>query len=246
MEQVYETIGIGYVGSRRPDSRIEKAIFRALGDASTVVNVGAGTGNYEPVDRRVVAVEPALQMLAQRSADQPPAVRAVAEALPFPDHAFDAALAIFTLHHWSDYSAELSEMRRVARRQLIVMFEPALSHESWLIDYFPDALSLPSEVRAPGVDEIRSRLEVQSVAPWLIPADCTDGFAGAYWRRPEAYLDASVRAGISSLAQLAPEVAALGVSRLERDLTSGVWDARYGHLRSLDEFDLGYRLVVAG
>ena len=246
MKQVYEAIGVGYAGARRSEPRIEAIISRALGDARTVLNVGAGTGNYEPVDRRVVAVEPALEMLAQRSTGQPPAVRGVAEALPFHDHAFDAALATFTLHHWSDCSVGLSEMRRVAGRQVIVLFEPAMNHRFWLIDYFPAALSLPSEVRAPGVEEIKVHLAVQSVTPLLIPADCTDGFAGAYWRRPEAYLNSSIRASISGLAQLSPEVAALGASRLERDLASGAWDARYGHLRSLTEYDIGYRLVVAG
>ena len=170
MKQVYETIGVGYAGARRPDPRIQELINRSLGDARTVLNVGAGTGNYEPVDRRVVAVEPALEMLAQRPADRPPAVRAVAEALPFPNYAFDAALATFTLHHWIDCSAGLSEMRRVAGRQVILLFEPAMNHRFWLIDYFPEALSLPSEVRAPGVEEIKVQLAVQSVTPLLIPA----------------------------------------------------------------------------
>ncbi len=245
MKQVYEAIGIGYAQARSADPRIEQIISRALGGARTVVNVGAGTGNYEPADRWVVAVEPALEMLSQRPANAHPAVRAIAEALPFPDHAFDAALATFTLHHWRDYSAGLSEMRRVALRQVIVLYEPAMSHEFWLTDYFPEMLSLPSEVRAPGVRAIRDYLDVQSVAPLPIPADCSDGFSGSYWRRPEAYLDPSVRAGISSIAQLSTEVAALGTAQLEQDLASGAWDARYGHLRSLPEYDLGYRLVVA-
>ena len=133
----------------------------------------------------------------------------------------------------------------MARRQVIVLFEPIETSQFWLNDYFLEAQPLPSEVRAPGVAQIKDSLDVRSIEPLLIPADCTDGFAGAYWRRPEAYLDPAVRDGISSLAQLSPEAAAKGVSRLEQDLTSGEWAARYGFLRSLSEYDLGYRMVIA-
>ena len=216
MKQGHEAIGVGYAQARSPDPHIRALISRALGDAHTVMNVGAGTGNYEPAGRRVMAVEPALEMLGHRPANGHPAVRAVAQALPFFDHAFDAALATLTLHHWNDYPAALSEMRRVAQKQVILLYEPSMTCEFWLIDYFPEALSLPSEVRAPGVEEIRACLEVQTVTPLPIPADCADGFAGAYWARPEAYLDPSIRTGISSLAQLSPEVAARDTSRLDR------------------------------
>ena len=246
IDQVYETIGLGYAAARRPDRRLAQIIRAALGDARTVVNVGAGTGNYEPRDRRVVAVEPAVEMLVQRPADAAPAVRAVAEALPFRNLAFDAALAILTLHHWSDLSVGLEELRRVARRQIILLFEPALNRRFWLWDYFPQALTLASDAEAPGVADLGNRLKVRSVTPVPIPADCTDGFAGAYWCRPEAYLEASVREGISSLAQLPPEEAARCAARLASDLASGAWDTRYGALRAMPEYDLGYRLVVAG
>ena len=244
--QLYETICTGYAAVRRPDARIERLIHAALGDARTVVNVGAGTGNYEPVDRRVVAVEPSVEMLAQRPPDAAPAVQAVAEALPFSDLTFDAALATLTLHHWSDLSAGLGELRRVAQRQIILLFEPSMNHRFWLWDYFPQALTMASDVEAPGVADLRNRLQIRSVTTVPIPADCTDGFAGANWRRPEAYLEASVREGISSIAQLPPEVAALGAGHLARDISSGTWDSRYGALRALTEYDLGYRLVVAG
>ena len=137
-------------------------------------------------------------------------------------------------------------MRRVARRQVILLFEPTMSDQLWLFDYFPESRSLPSEVSVPRVEKVRDYLNVQFVPPLLIPADCTDGFAGAYWRRPEAYLDPAARDGISSQAQLSPEAAARGVSRLEQDITSGRWDSHYGFLRSLPEYDLGYRLVIAG
>lgn len=243
---LYETIGTGYAQKRRADPRIAQAIWGALGAARTVVNVGAGTGNYEPTDRFVVAVEPARAMLAQRAAPQAPVVRAVAEALPFPDLAFDVALATFTLHHWGDLAAGLRELRRVARRQVIVLNEPAIGRRFWLAAYFHDAPMVPSEERAPSIADIERVLRVWSVQPLLIPADCTDGFIGAYWARPEAYLDGAVRAGMSTLAQLPPEAVERGISRLARDLANGAWDARYGHLRTLPSYDVGYRLVICG
>ena len=243
---MYESIGAGYAAARRPDPRIQRLIFAALGDARSVVNVGAGAGNYEPKDRRVVAVDPSLTMIAQRRTGAGPAVRAVAEALPFDDQTFDAALATFTLHHWTDLKDGLTELRRVARRQVILLFEPSYSEQFWLVEYFPECLSLPSEIGAPGVDDVRAHLDVHTVIPVPVPADCTDGFAGAYWRRPEVYLDPSVRAGISSLALLSPAAAEQGVQHLREDLKSGAWDARYGHLRDLPEIDLGYRLLTAG
>lgn len=243
--QLYQSIGNSYSAARRPDPRIQRLIVAALGDAQSVVNVGAGTGNYEPVDRRVVAVEPSLAMICQRRPGAAPAVRAVAEALPFGDQTFEAALAILTLHHWADLSGGLLELRRVASRQVILLFEPWVSWQFWMVEYFPECLSLPSEKRAPNIEDLRARLDVQTVVPVPVPADCIDGFAGAYWRRPESYLDPSVRAGISSLAQLSPEVAERCVRRLWQDLESGEWDARYGYLRELTELDLGYRLLIA-
>ncbi len=137
-------------------------------------------------------------------------------------------------------------MRRVAGRQVILLFEPRESWKFWLVEYFPECMSLPSEIGAPGVDDVRARLEVHTVVPVPVPADCTDGFAGAYWRRPEAYLDPQVRAGISSLALLTPEASERGVQRLREDLASGVWNDRHGYLRALPEIDLGYRLLTAG
>lgn len=245
-DQVYESIGEGYAAARRPDPRIQRLILAALGDARSVVNVGAGAGNYEPTDRQVVAVEPSAMMITQRRAGAGPAVRAIAEALPFSDHSFDAALATLTIHHWTDLAVGLSELRRVAMRQVILLFEPWYSGQFWLVDYFPEWLSLPSEIGAPRIDDVREHLDIHTVIPVPVPADCTDGFAGAYWRRPEAYLDPSVRASISGLAMLPPEVIQRGVNRLRQDLASGAWNARHGYLRELPEIDLGYRLLTAG
>ena len=243
--QLYQSIGNSYSGVRRPDPRIKQLIVSALGDVRSVVNVGAGAGNYEPSDRRVVAVEPSPAMIAQRRPGAAPAGRAVAEALPFGDRTFEAGMAILTLHHWLNLAAGLSELRRVAGQQVILLFEPWISWQFWLVEYFPECMSLPSEKRAPTIEQMRLHLDVQTVVPVPIPADCVDGFAGAYWRRPESYLDPSVRAGISSLAQLSPEVSERCVHRLRQDLASGEWDARYGYLRELTELDLGYCLLIA-
>lgn len=243
---VYERIGAGYATTRRPDQRINRYIGEALANARTVVNVGAGTGSYEPIDRDVIAVEPAAAMLEQRTAGAAPAVRAIAEALPFRDRSFDAALAVCTVHHWTDLGAGLAELRRVAFRQVIFMCEPAMAARFWLVaEYFPEVHQLPSERSAPSVADLSEHLAVRSVIPIPVPADCADGFTGAFWSRPETYLDPAVQAGMSSLAQLSPDTLARGVTRLRRDLESGAWDQCHGSLRELLEYDLGYRIVTA-
>jgi SAM-dependent methyltransferase len=241
----YDAIGRTYTRTRKPDPRIAAQINGALGDAGAVVNIGAGAGSYEPADRFVVAVEPSPTMLAQRTAASAAAVRAVAEALPFPDGVFDAAMATLTLHHWSDLERGLAEMRRVARRQVVMFFEPEKSDEYWLCEYFDDFSSLQSEQRAPGEAQLRARLDVIACDVVPVPADCVDGFGAAFWNRPERYLDPDVQAGMSCMAQLEPDVLRDRIAALRADLDSGAWDARHGHLRGLDEYDAGYRLLVA-
>jgi SAM-dependent methyltransferase len=245
---VYDRIGIGYQQARRPDPRIASAIAAAIGDAARVVNVGAGTGNYEPPGRDLlVAVEPARAMLEQRARDAAPAVQAVAESLPFPDATFDVALAVLTVHHWRDLAMGLAEMRRVADRQVLYVFDTAMTDAFWLVtDYFPEILELYSERAAPSIAQLAEHLDVRRVESVPVPADCTDGFGGCYWNRPEAYLDPAVRAGMSSFAQLDHDVEARGLERLRHALESGAWDARYGDLRTRPEHDLGYRIVIAG
>ena len=245
---IYERIGAGYRRARRADRRIAARITTALGGARRIVNVGAGTGNYEPVDRDlVVAVEPAIAMIEQRAPAGPPAVRAVAESLPFAADSFDAALAVLTVHHWRDLAVGLAEMRRVAARQVIFTFDTAMTDSAWLVtDYFPEVLELGSERAAPSIPQLREHLDVRRVEVVPVPADCTDGFGGCYWNRPEAYLDPVVRAGMSSFSQLDDAIEARGVARLRDALSSGAWDARYGHLRSKTEHDVGYKLVIAG
>jgi SAM-dependent methyltransferase len=224
---------------------VAAAIHTALGDAATIVNVGAGAGSYEPRDRTVVAVDPSPTMLAQRRGRSGLVVRGVAEALPFADGTFEAALAVLTVHHWRDRAAGLCEMRRVSRRQVVFFFEPLQSHGYWALDYFPGAVDLPFERDAPGEDDLRAALSVREVRPVLVPADCHDGFGAAYWARPEAYLDPAVHAGTSWLALLPTAILRRGTERLQHDLESGEWDRRHGHLRSQAFYDGGYRLAIA-
>ncbi len=241
MSGIYDRIGTGYAALRRPDPRLAAAIRAALGNARTVVNVGAGTGNYEPADCEVTAVEPSAGMIAQRPPGAGTAVQASAEALPFPDAGFDAALAVLTVHHWSDRAAGLREMRRVARDAVVIVtFDPA-HPGTWLSEYLPQLRDLDAAIMPP-LSSYREHLGEVEVRPLPVPHDCSDGFLHAYWRRPEAYLDARVRAGISSFHRLD---CSAGLERLAGDLADGTWQRRFGHLLELAEIDAGYRIVVS-
>lgn len=239
---VYDTIGEGYARKRRPDQRIAAAIMSALSDARTVINVGAGAGSYEPSDRMVLAVEPSEIMIAQRSLDAAPCVQGSAEALPVEDGAFDAALAVLTMHHWRDWRRGLREMRRVARSRIVVLaFDVDVSF--WLTrDYFPDITARDREAMPP-LNQLADELGSFEVIPVLVPHDCSDGFLGAYWRRPEAYLDPEVRRSISVFSKIDAEA---GLKRLETDLSSGAWRERNVELLELDALDVGYRLLRWG
>jgi len=240
---LYDSIGKGYTAVRREDPRIAARIRAALGDAKTVVNVGAGTGAYEPADLDVVAVEPSETMIAQRPEGAAPVVRAYAEQLPFKDGSFDAAMGVLTDHHWTDHARGLAEMRRVARRVVLFNWDPATVNDMWIVrDYLPSMSDLtPDGYR---LAHTLARLGDARAEPVPIPHDCRDGFLHAYWRRPEAYLEPAVRAGISVFAQLDAAAVEDGIDRLRRDLESGEWKRRNAHLLELEEVDAGYRLVV--
>lgn len=241
--ELYDEIGGGYQTHRQPDPRIAAAIGRALGHARSVLNVGAGAGSYEPTDRRVVAVEPALAMIRQRGAGSAPVVQAVATHLPFRDGAFEAALAVLTLHHWPDRARGLAELARVARSRVVILTWDPAAPAFWLTrDYFPDLIAIDRPI-FPSLDAIRAVLGHIEVQPLPIPHDCTDGFLGAYWRRPSAYLDAGVRGAISTFTKLA--TLEPGLTRLRRDLDDGTWERRHGALLAQTELDLGYRIVTA-
>jgi SAM-dependent methyltransferase len=239
--ELYDRIGPGYTTTRRADPRLAAAIHAALGDARTVVNVGAGAGSYEPAGRDVLAVEPSEAMIAQRPAGAAPVVRAHAEALPFADDSFDAALAVLTDHHWADRCAGLRELRRVARCAVVFTFDPAYADAFWLVrEYLPAFRALPGM----SIEELSACLGGAASVPVPVPADCRDGFFGAFWRRPEAYLDPRVRAGISVFALVPAADVDASVRALRADLESGAWHERHADLLALDELDLGYRLLV--
>jgi SAM-dependent methyltransferase len=221
-------------------------LHAALGPSRSIVNVGAGAGSYEPTRGRVVAVEPSAAMVAQRPPEAAPAVRALAERLPFADGRFDAALAVLTVHHWADRPAGLRELRRVARHRVVLLtYDPSRHATFWLVARYLPAIHALDRPRFPSMAELVEALGPLEVTALPIAGDCCDGFLGAFWRRPEAYLDPAVRQGMSVFGQLPPERTASGLAWLADDLASGEWDRRYGQLRGRDHCDLGYRVVVA-
>jgi len=241
--QLYDTIGTTYTATRRTEPRIAGQIWAALGDARTVLNVGAGTGSYEPRDRHVLAVEPSAVMRSQRAPDAAPCLAATAESLPFDDLSFDAATAVATVHHWQDPLAGLRELRRVARRVVVFTFDAACLREFWLTrDYVPEVSRLVAG--HPSLAD-QARTLGARIEPVLIPWDCADGFFEAYWRRPEAYLDEHVRRGISVWAKLGPEIEQRAVRALRDDLASGRWAERNADLVVHDAADIGLRLLIA-
>lgn len=249
-EAMYDEIGRGYSTSRRGDPKIAAQIEKALGDADSILNVGAGGGSYEPAGREVTAVEPSGEMIDQRPGDAAPVVQASAERLPFPDDSFDAAMAIFSDHHWADRQAGLAEMLRVARRRVLLLnVDPSLTPRFWLSrDYLPGFAGLiPGQYRYPGfwTAELRLRLGELEVHPVPVPHDCRDGFYQAYWRRPHAYLERRVRDGISIFHRLPAAEVSGAVERLRRDLDDGSWEKRNADLSGKPKLDIGLRLVVA-
>ena len=248
---VYDAIGGGYRDARRPDSRIAARIVAALGNAASVVNVGAGTGSYEPATT-VFAVEPSTAMIAQRPAGAAPALQAAAEAIPLPDGYADAALAVLTVHHWADPRAGLAELRRIARQRIVVLTWDRHGGDGfWLTrDYIAENYAWDSrrflalEQIAAALGDGRRSGRVR-VVPVPIPHDCSDGFLAAYWRLPAAYLDPRRRASMSNFALPGAPQCEEGLARLAADVASGAWARRYADLLPLDELDVGYRLVIA-
>ncbi|MGV9273673.1 MerR family transcriptional regulator [Streptomyces griseosporeus] len=244
--QLYDSIGSAYPATRRTEPRIAARIWQALGDARTVLNVGAGTGSYEPPDRDVTAVEPSAVMRAQRPAGAAPCVAASAESLPFADASFDAAMAVSTVHHWPDPVAGLREMRRVARRVVVFTYDassPGWLQRFWLTrDYLPEFAGLLAGW--PSLTDLTRAIDGRA-EPVLIPWDCADGFFEAHWRRPEAYLDDRVRRAVSVWTRVGPDAEQRAVDALRDDLASGRWAERNRDLLAHDAAELGLRLLVA-
>ncbi len=241
----YNSIGATYADTRRPDPRIAARIHQALGGAATVINVGAGTGSYEP-SHTVLAVEPSSVMIAQRPAGSAPALEASAESIPLADDSADAAMALLTVHHWSDLEAGVGELLRIARQRIVIFtFDQDISRRFWLLDeYLPEAAAV-DDTRAVAIDRLVTLLGGARIETVPIPHDCADGFLAAFWRRPEAYLDPQVRAGISMFSQISDEVIQPGLARLSDDLSCGSWHQRHADLLDREAFDAGYRLLVA-
>jgi len=239
---IYDSIGVGYANHRKPDPRIARAIETALGDAQTVINIGAGAGSYESAHRRTTAIEPSATMIAQRPPGTADAIQASAESLPFPDKSFDAATAFLTTHHWTDLDAGLKEMRRVTRGPCVFLDHAPNGTAFWLVeDYFPQMR--PGFRPLLPLDKARAVFGELRIVPLPVPHDCTDGFLAAYWRRPEAYLDPSVRRAISFFAGVDDDDPR--IERLRRDIEDGTWMARHGRLMREAAMDYGYRLVIA-
>jgi SAM-dependent methyltransferase len=249
---LYDTIGLGYAEFRRPDHRIASAIDAALGDAVSVVNIGAGTGSYEPPGRTVLAVEPSEVMIRQRPPAAAACLRGSAEALPLETGSVDAAMAILSIHHWKDLERGLGEMARVARKRVVLLtwVPPPDAAPFWLTeDYFPEILAHDRTI-FPGAAALTAMLERVTreggpgekvrMMPVPIPHDCTDGFLCAYWRRPECYLSVERRSVISSFARIDAEP---GLAKLRADLSTGRWAERNHSLMALDALDVGYRIV---
>jgi SAM-dependent methyltransferase len=246
MAAAYDRIARGYVLTRQPDPKIAALIDEAIGKVRSVVNVGAGAGSYEPAHMAVVAVDPSIEMIRGRPPGSAPAVLARAESLPFRSRSFDAALAVLTIHHWTSIAAGLAELHRVAiHRVVILTCDPAWGDRFWLAShYIPEIIEFDRR-QLPTLGQLEEwfgEIEIREVP---IPYDCKDGFLGAFWRKPEAYLDPAVRRGISMFAKLPADVVDMGLARLSDDLRSGRWEKFFGHLRTQDSADLGYRLVIA-
>jgi len=241
----YDRIGADYCSTRRADPRIAAQVYAALATMGSVIDVGAGAGSYEPA-QTVAAVEPSAVMIAQRPPGSAPCVRAVAEALPLRDNCVDATMAMLTVHHWSDLAAGIDELHRVTRSRIVVLtWDQTVLRDFWLLrEYLPEAARINEVLHVPleRLVQLLGGARVQTVS---VPHDCTDGFGAAYWRRPEAYLDPTVRAGISMLAYASEQALAEGLAALAADLRSGQWQQQHSELLEQQQFDAGYRLLIS-
>jgi SAM-dependent methyltransferase len=242
----YDRIGLDYGRVRRADRRLEAAIWAALGDAKSVLNIGAGAGSYEPSDRHVIAVEPSPVMIAQRPATAAPAIQGVAESIPLADKSVDATMGVFTMQHWDDVDRGLAEVLRVTRERIVFLtLDLDVTAEMWLCrDYLPQIVE-HDRTTFPSIAHLEAVLPDLQVDAVPVPADCTDGFCVALWSRPEAHLDPGVRRASSIWHLLPPSTVDSGLARLREDLESGEWDRRYGQLRAQPALDIGLRLVKA-
>jgi SAM-dependent methyltransferase len=243
---LYDSLGRTYSATRRADRRVAAQISQALTGCDSVVNIGAGTGSYEPA-QTIAAIEPSQTMIDQRPAGAAPAIRAVAEQIALRDNCADAALAVLTVHHWTDLAAGVAEMRRIARHRLVILTWDAdvFGEKFWLVsEYLPEARAADAALAVP-VERLMSLLTDPVITPVPVPHDCADGFGGAFWRRPDAYLDPAIQAGMSLFTKTGSTLVEPGLARLAADLHSGRWLRDHAGLLKLTQLDLGYRLVTA-
>ena len=240
---IYDSVGRTYSSHRQSDPYIADAINNALVGCYSVLNVGAGPGSYEPAYLAVTAVEPSRIMIDQRPLTAAKCIRATAEDLPFPDRHFDAVLGVMTVHHWRDLEKGLRECVRVARMKVVILTTDMSEFSRfWLFDYLPELFTI-DRAAFPSIERVAKALAATTITPVPIPRNCRDGFLGAYWQRPAAYLDPTVRASISTFAKLLDSAA--GLRQIEVDVRSGEWSRKYQHLLDRNDLDLGYRLVTA-
>lgn len=239
--KIYDKIGETYNRERWPDPRIEEKIHRKLLGIRSVLNIGAGTGSYEPKDKIVIGLDPSMVMLKSRLPGAAPCVMGGAEALPFKTSAFECSMVILTMHHWSDWKKGIQEALRICKYRLVIVTWDPGHAGFWLTQDYLREIKKVDSAKFPKMEDLRAALGNISIEPVLIPGDCKDGFMGAYWQRPEAYLDESKRKSISSLAL---NSSVPGLEKLRRDISSGEWEKKYGYLRNESELDIGYRLIV--
>ena len=243
----YDTHGQKYSGQRKTDPRIAAYVHKALADSETVINIGAGSGSYEPEDKYVIAVEPSIIMRTQRIANgKIPAINAKADSLPFDDRSFDAALAMVTVHHWPDIEKGISEIRRVTKKRFVIMtFDPDALDDFWNVNYFPQLIEI-ERARYPSITRLQKALSAKTeVIKIPIPLDCVDGFQETYYGRPEAFLEKEVRMAQSAWGFLPADLEKKYLQNLSNDLQSGAWDKKFGHFRTQPNFTGALRLIVA-
>ncbi|MBP6656408.1 MAG: class I SAM-dependent methyltransferase [Bacteroidia bacterium] len=243
----YDTHGQKYSGQRKTDPRIAAYVHKALADSETVINIGAGSGSYEPEDKYVIAVEPSITMRTQRIANgKIPAINAKADSLPFDDRSFDAAMAMVTVHHWPDIEKGISEIRRVTKKRIVIMtFDPYALDDFWNVKYFPQLIEI-ERARYPSITRLQKALSAKTeVIKIPIPLDCVDGFQETYYGRPEAFLEKEVRMAQSAWGFLPADLEKKYLQNLSNDLQSGAWDKKFGHFRTQPNFTGALRLIVA-
>ncbi|MBP6426772.1 MAG: class I SAM-dependent methyltransferase [Bacteroidia bacterium] len=243
----YDTHGQKYSGQRKTDPRIAAYVHKALADSETVINIGAGSGSYEPEDKYVIAVEPSITMRTQRIANgKIPAINAKADSLPFDDRSFDAAMAMVTVHHWPDIEKGISEIRRVTKKRIVIMtFDPDALDDFWNVNYFPQLIEI-ERARYPSITRLQKALSAKTeVIKIPIPLDCVDGFQETYYGRPEAFLEKEVRMAQSAWGFLPADLEKKYLQNLSNDLQSGAWDKKFGHFRTQPNFTGALRLIVA-